>query len=504
MKTYRMLIDGKFTESLSGETFDVTDPSTEKVIAKAPLGGRNDAKLAIESARKAFDSGPWPKMTQKERIKRLLALAGLMKKREPDLMGIESRQGGIPIRKTTLMDIPVGIEMFCTMVEASDFPTYEPLPWTDFPNVSWNFVNREPIGVCAAITAWNYPWLFTIWKSTPALAMGNTLVLKPATFTPLTAIAFAEMAAEADIPPGVFNLVTGPGSTVGAQLCESPLVDKVSFTGHTETAREIQTMAAGNIKRLALELGGKSAVIVLDDAWLDLSVDMALFAAFFNSGQSCEAGTRLLLQKGIYKKFMEKLLDRMKLIKLGPTDDFETTMGPLISEGQRKSVEGYIASGIEEGAKLVYGGKRPEKIPENIKKGYYLEPTIFENVTRDMKIFQEEIFGPVLAVTGFATESEAIELANDSVYGLAGAVFTANVPKGIEMAKRMRTGTVWVNDYHLLNASFPFGGFKQSGKGHEMSEYALKEYTEIKHVHVDQVGDKRDTKFWLDYIINRD
>jgi len=498
MDAWKMFIGGEFTDAASGQTSAVADPSTEESFAAVPLGGREDARRAIKAARKAFDSGPWPRMTQKDRIKRLLSLVDGMKKREAELMSLESRQAGIPIRKTTLMDIPMGIEMFRTMVEAGDFPQYEPLPWTDFPNVSWNFVHREPVGVCAAITAWNYPWLFTVWKSAPSLVTGNTLVYKPASFTPLTAIVFAEIAAEADIPPGVFNVVTGPGSTVGAELCESPLVDKVSFTGSTEVGRDIHRMASASVKRVTLELGGKSAVIVLNDAFLDISVDMAVFAAYFNSGQSCEAGTRLLLQEGIYDRFMERLLERINLIKPGPTDDFSTTLGPLITAAQKKKVEDYIASGKEQGAKLLCGGKTPD----GLSKGFYLEPALFENVTREMKIFQEEIFGPVLSVTGFKTETEAIELANDSAYGLAGAVFTSDVPKGIEVAKEMRTGTVWINDYHLLNGAFPFGGYKQSGKGKDLSAYAVKEYTEAKHIHVDQIGDRRDKKFWLDYVIN--
>ena len=422
-----------------------------------------------------------------------------MKKHEPDLRPIEAMQGGIPIRKTTLMDIPVGIEMFRTMVELGNMPLYEPLPWNDFPAVSWNFVAREPIGVCGGITAWNFPWLFTTWKTAPALVMGNTVVLKPASYTPLSSLEFAKMVAEADIPPGVVNVISGSGSAVGGELCDNLLVDKISFTGSTEVGREIQRRSAVNIKRLTLELGGKSANIVLDDADIEMAAESAVFAAFFNAGQACEAGTRLLVHRKIYDKFMAALIDKVKLVQVGDTMDFSTTMGPIITGGQRKIVEDYIQSAHDEGAKLVFGGGRPE----GLDAGYFVEPTIFEDVTPEMRIFQEEIFGPVLAVTQFKNETEAIDLANNSIYGLGGAVFSSDIPRAIKVAKAVRTGTVWINDYHLLNALCPFGGYKQSGKGHEMSSYALKEYSEIKHIHVDLVGNDRDKKFWLDYVVNR-
>jgi aldehyde dehydrogenase (NAD+) len=477
----------------------VMNPANGEVVAEVPKAARSDTAKAIAAARRAFDSGPWPKLTQKERISKLLGLVDVMKQHEMELMPIEAQQGGIPSRKTTLMDIPVGIEMFRVMTELGNMPLYEPLPWNDFPAVSWNFVMREPIGVCGGITAWNFPWLFTMWKTAPALVMGNTVVLKPASYTPLSSLEFAKMVAEADLPPGVVNVVTGSGSTVGAELCDNLMVDKISFTGSTEVGREIQRRSAVNIKRLTLELGGKSAMIVLDDASIDMAADFAIFAAFFNAGQACEAGTRLLVHHKIYDKLMAAVIEKAKLIQVGDTMDFSTTMGPIITESQRKIVEDYIESAHDEGAKLVFGGGRPE----GLDQGTFVEPTIFENVTPEMRIFQEEIFGPVLAVTPFKNDGEAVELANNSIYGLGGAVFSTDIPRAIEVARGVRTGTVWVNDYHLLNALCPFGGYKQSGKGHEMSSYALKEYSEIKHIHVDLVGDNRDRKFWLDYVVNR-
>jgi aldehyde dehydrogenase (NAD+) len=259
-------------------------------------------------------------------------------------------------------------------------------------------------------------------------------------------------------------------------------------------------MAGGALKRLTLELGGKSASIVMDDAYLEIAAEAALFACFFNAGQSCEAGSRLLIQDGIYDRFMEVMLEKATTISVGDPAEFETTMGPVISRSQLEKIESYIQSGLDEGASLVYGGGRPT----GMSKGYYLDPTIFVDVEPDMRIFQEEIFGPVLAVTRFGTMDEGIKLANDSIYGLGGAVWTRDIQKGIRIAKAVRTGTVWINDYHLLNANAPFGGYKMSGSGHEMSTYALKEYTEIKHIHVDLVGENRDERFWLDYVVNRD
>lgn len=495
-----MYINGAFVPAQSGRTMPVENPATEEQIASVPAGSADDVNAAVAAARDAFENGPWPRLSQKERIGRLMKLVDAMKAHEPELYSLESEQSGISIRKTTLMDIPVGIEMFRTMVEQSDFPLYEPLPWTDFPRVSWNFVQREPIGVCAAIAAWNFPWVFTMWKSAPALAMGNTLVFKPASATPLTALEFARIVDECDIPPGVFNVVTGSGTAVGSELCKHPGVDKISFTGSSSVGQEVQRMAAGNLKRLTLELGGKSANIVLDDAHLELAAEAALFACFFNAGQSCEAGTRLLVQDGIYDRFMAAMLEKAETIKVGDPSDFETTMGPVISASQRERVEGYIKSAHDEGAELLIGGGRTA----GLDRGYYLDPTIFASVTPEMTIFREEIFGPVLAVTRFKTVDEGIKLANDSIYGLGGAVWTSDLQKGIRVARAIRTGTVWINDYHLLNANAPFGGYKMSGTGHEMSTYALKEYTEMKHIHVDLVGDRRDDKFWMDYVVNRE
>jgi len=500
MDSYRMLIGGELVDAASGRTFEVIDPCRVEPVARVPQADKEDVQRAVAAARKAFDDGAWTSMPQDERIRRLLDLADRLEAKQELLMGLECRQAGIPIRKTTLMDIPVGLEMFRTMVRASGASRYEPLPWTDFPAVSWNFVLREPIGVCAGICAWNFPWLFTMWKSAPSLSMGNTLVLKPASFSPLTALEFAKTVVEAGFPPGVVNVITGAGHPVGTALAESEGVDKVSFTGSTEVGREVERLAAGNIKRVTLELGGKSPNVVLEDADMELAVDGAIFAAFFNAGQACEAGTRLLLHESIHDEFLARMTERMKRVRVGDTQDFETTMGPVISESQRRKIEGYIQSGHQEGARLLCGGGRPQDVPP----GWFVEPTVFAGVKPAMRIFREEIFGPVLAVTKFSTIDEAVALANDTTYGLASAVWSRNTIRAIDVARRIRAGTVWINDYHLLIASAPFGGYRQSGHGRELSRYGLEEYTEIKHVHVDLIGADRDRKFWFDYVMNRD
>jgi len=498
MKNYQLFIGGKFCDAVDGQTRFTYNPATEEPIAEVPVAKREDAKRAIEAARKAFDSGVWSNMSVRERAKVLYRVIERLKEKEQELATLEAMDAGATIRKTSMMDIPVGIEHFRLLVELAErIPTYEPLPWIDFPYVSWNFVNREPIGVCAGIIPWNFPFMMTVWKVAPALVMGNTVVLKPASDTPLTALEFAKCAAEAELPEGVLNVVIGSGAEVGHELCTNPMVDKVALTGSTETGKTVMKLCADTIKKVTLELGGKSPTIILEDADLDVAVDGALFGTFFHAGQVCESGTRCFVPSSIYDKFMERMLERVKHIKIGDPLDFDTTMGPVVSLAQYKTVTGYIELGKQEGARLLCGGKRPD----GFEKGYFVEPTIFDNVSNKMRIAQEEIFGPVLAVIRYDDVDEAVRMANDSIYGLGGAVFSRDIPKAIEIAKRIRTGTVWINDYHLINALAPFGGYKQSGVGRELGPHGLLEYTQVKHIHVDLVMD-RSKKFWYDYIFN--
>jgi len=462
------------------------------------VGTRNDAKKAIDAARRSFDSGVWSRMKVKERARTLMKVAEKLAERTTEIATIESMDSGATFRKASLMDLPFSIEHFRTLVELGErISCYEPLPWIDLPYTSWNFVHREPIGVCAGIIPWNFPLLMAVWKTAPSLIMGNSLVLKPASDTPLSALELAKIIAECDIPPGVFNLVTGPGSVIGEELCTNPKVDKVALTGSTETGRQVMKLAADTIKKVTLELGGKSPTIIPEDADLNLAVDGALFGTFFHVGQVCESGTRCFVQESIYDEFMERVKERVTHIKVGDPMDPETTMGPVISKAQHKTVLRYIETGKKEGAKCSIGGKQPG----HLSKGYYVEPTIFEGVRNDMAIAREEIFGPVLSVIKYRSTEEAITMANDSIYGLGGAVFSRDIPWAIEVAKQIRTGTVWINDYHLLNPLAPFGGYKQSGVGRELGPQGLLEFTQIKHIHVDLNID-RSKKFWYDYLFN--
>lgn len=498
MEKYKMLIGGELVESESREYRPTINPATRESIAYVPVATLNDTRSAIESARKAFDSGIWSGMNIRDRAKVLYKMVEILQSRQEELARIESTDSGATIRKTSMMDIPVGIEHFRALVDLGErIPTYEPLPWIDFPYISWNFVNREPIGVCAGIIPWNFPFMMAVWKIAPALIMGNTIVLKPATDTPLTALELGKVAVEAGLPPGVLNIITGSGSVVGEELCKNPKIDKVALTGSTETGRRVMRLAADTIKKVTLELGGKSPTIICPDADLRVAVDGSLFGTFFHAGQVCESGTRCFVHTSIYDEFMEMMRERITHIKVGDPLDFETTMGPVVSESQYKRVMEYIEKGKAGGAKLFCGGD----VPEELRNGFFILPTVFEDVTNDMVIAQEEIFGPVLSVIKYKELDEAIAMANDSIYGLGGAVFSRDIPSAIQIAKRIRTGTVWINDYHLLNPLAPFGGYKQSGVGRELGPHGLLEFTQVKHIHVDLSLD-RGKKFWFDYIFN--
>ncbi|HPI91878.1 MAG TPA: aldehyde dehydrogenase family protein [Deltaproteobacteria bacterium] len=498
MERYQMFIDGKFTDADTGETRPSFNPATEEPIALVPVGTRNDAKKAVEAARRSFDSGAWSRMKVKERARILMKVVEKLAERTTEIATIESMDSGATFRKASLMDLPFSIEHFRTLIELGErVSSYEPLPWNDLPYISWNFVHREPIGVCAGIIPWNFPLLMAVWKTAPALIMGNSLVLKPASDTPLSALELGRIMAECDLPPGVFNVITGPGSVIGEELCTNPMVDKVALTGSTETGRQVMKLAADTIKKVTLELGGKSPSIVLEDANLDVAVDGALFGTFFHAGQVCESGTRCFVHDSIYDEFMERAMERIFHIKVGDPMDPETTMGPVVSKAQHDTVLSYIDVGKKEGARCAVGGHNPS----HLTKGYYVEPTIFEEVKNDMTIAREEIFGPVLSVIRYRTTEEAITMANDSIYGLGGAVFSRDIPWAIEVAKQIRTGTVWINDYHLLSPLAPFGGYKQSGVGRELGPQGLLEFTQVKHIHVDLNID-RSKKFWYDYLFN--
>ena len=467
-----MLIGGKWQESLSGKRFPTVNPVNEQVIAEVPEGNQADVDAAVKAARTAFESGPWHKMDARDRGRLMNKLADLMEKNLDELAGLETLDNGKPISDAKGADLPLAIDCLRYYAGWADKLTGDTIP---IRGNYFCYTRREPVGVAGQIIPWNFPILMAAWKWGPALAAGCTIVMKPAEQTPLTCLRMAELAQEAGIPDGVINVVTGYGQT-GAAIVKHPGVDKIAFTGHYETAQKIMVDAAGTLKRLTFELGGKSPNVVFADADLDAAVAGAEFGLFFNQGQCCCAGSRLFVEQSIHDKFVEKLVSRAKTRKLGDPFDSTTTQGPQVDSDQFQKIMSYIDKGKTEGAHCLTGGTRFGD------KGFFIEPTVFTNVTDNMSIARDEIFGPVLSVLPFKNADEIIERANSTYYGLAAAVWTRDVAKAHKFAASVRAGTVWVNCYDVFDAAAPFGGFKMSGMGRECGEIALSNYTELKTV----------------------
>ena len=497
MRDYQLYIDGRFIPSADGRTFSSINPFNREVVAQCALAGPTDAHTALTAARRAFDSGPWPRMSREERSTLLKKISDAITAKARELELLEVNDSGSTIRKAK-EDIFLSARAMNYFSKLAAIDPTQNIEGLTRPGVSKNSIIREPIGVVAAITPWNFPLKMAVWKLGPALAAGNTVVLKPSEVTPVTAMELAKIFDEAGFPPGVVNFIPGYGSEIGDILTGSPMVDKISFTGSTAVGRRVMAQAATTLKKCTLECGGKSANIVLNDADLSIAVDGALYAIFYHQGQCCEAGTRLFLQDGIYEEFMHRLLTKAAAMKLGDPNDLSTDLGPLVSETQQRRVLGYIASGIEQGAHLAFGGKAPSTGP--LANGFFVEPTIFTNVNNGMRIAQEEIFGPVLSVLKFRDTTEAITQANDSMYGLGGAVWSGDGEKALAVAHQLRSGTVWINEYHLISEKAPFGGYKQSGIGREFGMDGLFEYMETKHLHIDEVG-SREKKFWYNTVV---
>ena len=483
---YKMWIGGEWCESASKESIDSINPATSEVIGSIPRGTEADAHKAIQAARSAFDQGEWPRMSYQDRGDILRQIAQLIREKASDLARLETLDNGKPIKESTLIDIPTAADTFESFASMAGELKGETIPVTA-PAVS--YTRYEPIGVVGQIIPWNYPLLMAAWKLAPALITGNTVVLKPSTLTSLTALELAQLMDETDLPHGVVNVVTGPGSEIGTALAASQQVDKIALTGSTETGRKVMGLAASNMKKVTLELGGKSPTIVLKDADLEAALNGTLATIFLNQGQMCVAGSRLLVQEDIHQEFIQRLVAKTEKIKLGNGLDPETTMGPLISKGHREKVLHFISSGIEEGAKLVAGGKVPEV--GAFEKGFFLEPTIFDKVDSGMEIAQEEIFGPVLSVLTFSTLDEAVSLANATRYGLAGSVWTKDLYQANYIAERVQAGTIWINTYGSFFNEVPFGGYKESGLGRELGKAGLKEYTELKSITTDMSPGQR-------------
>jgi aldehyde dehydrogenase (NAD+) len=471
----RLLIDGKFRDSVSGKTFATINPATEEVIAQVAEGEAADIDLAVKAARKAFERGPWPKMDARDRGRLMNKLADLIEQHIDALAELETLDNGKPISESRNGDLPMVIDCLRYYAGWADKIHGQTIP---FRGNYFCYTRREPLGVVGQIIPWNFPMVMVAWKWGPALAAGCTVVLKPAEQTPLTALRMGELALEAGYPAGVINIVPGFGETAGAPLVAHQGVDKIAFTGETTTGKLIMKSAADTLKRVTLELGGKSPNIVFADADLDAAVDGAMLGLFLNQGQCCCAGSRLLVQEPVYDKMVEKLAERSMNRKLGDPFDASTEQGPQIDEGQFKKILSYIDKGKAQGARCVAGGERFGN------KGYFIKPTVFADVKDSMAIATDEIFGPVMQVLKFKDIEEVIERANSTDYGLAAAVWTRDIGKAHAIANRVRAGTVWVNCYDVFDAAAPFGGFKSSGLGRELGEKALDNYTEHKTVTV--------------------
>ncbi|MBM9615097.1 aldehyde dehydrogenase family protein [Desulfobulbus rhabdoformis] len=474
----RMYINGAWVEAQAKATRAIFNPANGATIAEVPEADREDARLAIAAAREAFDNGPWPHLPASQRGELVYKLGVLIEENAEELARLESLDTGKTVEESRwdMADIAGIFKYYGGLAdkmggEVIDAPT----------ETATSVVVREPVGVCGQISPWNYPLLQAAWKMAPALAAGCTLIMKPSEITPMTAIRVTELAESLDFPPGVINLLLGPGDPVGAELSESPLVDLISFTGGIATGKKIMCAASGNVKKVALELGGKNPNIIFADADFDVALDYVLNGVFFHAGQICSAGARVMVERPLHDRLVAELRKRMAAIKVGDGFAEGTEMGPLISQAHRDKVERYVVIAQEEGAKLVLGGKRPDD--PALQNGFFYLPTLFDQCENDMRIVQEEVFGPVITIETFDTEEEALERANSTIYGLSAGFWTGDQARIKRMTRGLRFGTVWVNDFNVYFTQAPWGGYKQSGLGRELGMSGLEEYTEQKHIY---------------------
>lgn len=490
---YELLIGGDWEKPQNGRYETAINPSDGQEVAIYAMADRVDTAKAVDVARQAFENGEWSNLPIYKRARVLKKAAEIMIQRAEELARLEMSNGGKPLRQASFFDVPIStacVEYYATLETKGLMRRIEQ---PDFPG-TYGIIDHEPYGVVGAIAPWNLPLLMAAWKAAPALLAGNAVVLKPSFLTPLSALRFGEILYEAGLPRGTLSVIPGPGREVGSELAASKNVDVLSFTGSTETGKEVMRLASSNVKKVLMELGGKSPNIVFEDSDLDRAVKGSMFGVFLHSGQLCESGTRLLLSEQVYDEFMKRMKTRVESMRVGPTDSMETDIGPVISKEQLNKVESYIASGKTEGATMLSGGALNDP---KLKMGNYVKPTIFVDVSPEMKIWREEIFGPVLSVMKFKNEDEAIRIANDTMYGLAAGVWSSNLDRAMRVGSRIRAGTVWINDYHLLTTYAPRGGYKQSGFGRELGEDGLVEYMQTKHYFVNDGGELEETAYSL-------
>ncbi|MCW2845666.1 MAG: aldehyde dehydrogenase [Nocardioides sp.] len=479
---HTLWIDGRAVDTAARR--DLVDPGTGAVHATVADGDESHIDAAVDAAERAFVAGSWSRKTPSERAQVLRRIAAACNDRVEEFVEAEMRCNGATVRQATGFHSGYSFAHLTYFADLIDtYAWTRPGPLTSFPALGTTMVKKEPIGVVGAIAPWNFPLLLTMWKVAPALACGNSVVVKPDEHTPLSILLFAQIAEECGLPKGVLNIVPGDGRVAGARLASHPKVGKIAFTGSTPVGREIMRLASGTVKKVTLELGGKGPSIVLDDADLDVAVDGVLYGCFVYSGQVCESGTRAIVDESIYDEFVSRLVERAKSITVGLPDDWDTDMGPVINERQQQKILDYVVKAQEQGVTVALGGKRPEA--EELQGGFYVEPTILTGVTNDMTVACDEIFGPVLSVLRSTGDADAVRIANDSEFGLAASVWSRDNDRALQVADQVQCGSVWINDAHQINVEMPFGGYKQSGVGRELGPDAFDEYTETKSIYLD-------------------